>query len=138
MLATRSTRARSIHTTAHRLRPLAATAAAPAGPRRLGPPSPLAKARERIQHRDAVAVSPLLTDSFGRKHDYLRMSLTEKCNLRCTYCMPEQGVPLLPPDHLLSTDEVDRIARVFVHHGVRKIRLTGGEPTIRRDIIDVV
>ncbi|BGP38867.1 hypothetical protein JCM10449v2_002805 [Rhodotorula kratochvilovae] len=52
--------------------------------------------------------------------------------------MPEQGVPLLPKDHLLTTDEVDRIARVFVNHGVTKIRLTGGEPTIRRDIIDVV
>ncbi|GJN87650.1 hypothetical protein Rhopal_000605-T1 [Rhodotorula paludigena] len=52
--------------------------------------------------------------------------------------MPESGVPLLPPDHLLTTDEVERTARLFVHHGVRKIRLTGGEPTIRKDIVDVV
>lgn len=52
--------------------------------------------------------------------------------------MPEQGVPLLPKDDLLTADELERVARVFVDHGVRKIRLTGGEPTIRRDIIDIV
>ncbi|BGP46974.1 hypothetical protein JCM10450v2_002826 [Rhodotorula kratochvilovae] len=132
---------RSLHTSAALLRPAALPLAAGLAPSRLDRPSSdqvRKQARERIQQRDAVAVSPLLTDSYGRKHDYLRISLTEKCNLRCTYCMPEQGVPLLPKDHLLTTDEVDRIARVFVHHGVTKIRLTGGEPTIRRDIIDVV
>ena len=52
--------------------------------------------------------------------------------------MPEQGVPLLPKDDLLTADELERVARVFVDHGVRKVRLTGGEPTIRRDIIDIV
>jgi len=52
--------------------------------------------------------------------------------------MPEQGVPLLPKDDLLTADELERVARVFVDHGVRKIRLTGGEPTIRRDIVDIV
>lgn len=108
-------------------------------------------------------MSPFLTDSFGRQHDYLRISLTEKCNLRCeslllnfarlfaslelnslsprvpgTYCMPEDGVPLMPRDHMLTTDEVERVARMFVAHGVTKIRLTGGEPTIRKDLLDVV
>ncbi|GAA5945733.1 hypothetical protein JCM10213_002700 [Rhodosporidiobolus nylandii] len=111
------------------------------------PPAPTAplldihnKARARIAQRDhqGPAVSPFLTDSFGRQHDYLRISLTEKCNLRCTYCMPEAGVPLLPPDNLLTTDEVERVAKLFVEQGVRKIRLTGGEPTVRRDIVDVV
>ncbi|GAA6038820.1 hypothetical protein NBRC10512_006710 [Rhodotorula toruloides] len=83
--------------------------------------------------------SPALTDSFGRKHDYLRISLTEKCNLRCTYCMPETGNPnLLPPSHLLTTPEIERVARMFVRQGVRKIRLTGGEPTVRKDLVDVV
>ncbi|GAA5973780.1 hypothetical protein JCM11641_003152 [Rhodosporidiobolus odoratus] len=97
-------------------------------------------ARSRIAQRDQQesAVSPFLTDSFGRQHDYLRISLTEKCNLRCTYCMPASGVPLLPPDNLLDTDEVERVAKLFVANGVRKIRLTGGEPTIRKDLVDVV
>lgn len=52
--------------------------------------------------------------------------------------MPEQGVPLLPPDHLLTTPEIERVARMFVSHGVKKIRLTGGEPTVRKDLLDVV
>lgn len=99
---------------------------------------PSTQARTRIADRDRVAVSPALVDSFGRQHDYLRISLTEKCNLRCTYCMPAQGVPLLPDDNRLSAPEIERVARVFVQHGVRKIRLTGGEPTVRRDLVDIV
>ncbi|GAA5849418.1 hypothetical protein JCM5353_001082 [Sporobolomyces roseus] len=83
-------------------------------------------------------VSPNLIDSFGRQHDYLRISLTEKCNLRCTYCMPSTGVPLLPRDDLLTTDEIERVAKLFISNGVKKIRLTGGEPTVRKDLIDVV
>ncbi|XP_068149510.1 molybdenum cofactor biosynthesis protein 1 isoform X1 [Drosophila tropicalis] len=82
-------------------------------------------------------VSPL-TDSFGRHHTYLRISLTERCNLRCDYCMPAEGVPLQPKSHLLSNEELIRLARIFVEQGVRKIRLTGGEPTVRRDIVDIV
>ncbi|ORY96779.1 hypothetical protein BCR43DRAFT_492261 [Syncephalastrum racemosum] len=83
-------------------------------------------------------VSERLTDQFGRKHNYLRISLTEKCNLRCTYCMPAEGVPLTPSDKLLSTDEILRLARLFVNQGVDKIRLTGGEPTVRPDLLDIV
>ncbi|GAA5881376.1 hypothetical protein JCM3774_002538 [Rhodotorula dairenensis] len=98
----------------------------------------LESARARIAARDKSEPSPHLVDSFGRRHDYLRISLTEKCNLRCTYCMPEHGVPLLPNDARLSVDEIDRVARVFVQHGVRKIRLTGGEPTVRPDLVDIV
>ncbi|KAM8709896.1 hypothetical protein ACLKA7_016662 [Drosophila subpalustris] len=79
-----------------------------------------------------------LTDSFGRHHTYLRISLTERCNLRCDYCMPAEGVPLQPKSQLLTTEEVLRLARIFVEQGVRKIRLTGGEPTVRRDIVEVV
>ncbi|CAI5980675.1 unnamed protein product [Closterium sp. NIES-65] len=82
-------------------------------------------------------VTDVLTDSFGRQHSYLRISLTERCNLRCSYCMPAEGVELTPKEHLLSTDEVIRLAAVFVSQGVTKIRLTGGEPTVRRDIVDI-
>ncbi|GAA96517.1 hypothetical protein E5Q_03185 [Mixia osmundae IAM 14324] len=92
------------------------------------------------QMRRKLAASPRepLVDRFGRRHDYLRISLTEKCNLRCTYCMPEQGAPLSPAEHLLSTPEIARIARLFVANGVRKIRLTGGEPTLRPDLLDLM
>lgn len=85
-----------------------------------------------------VPTSEILHDRFQRKHTYLRLSLTERCNLRCTYCMPEQGVPLQPPEHLLQTPELLRIARYFFEAGVRKFRLTGGEPTLRRDLVDIV
>ena len=76
----------------------------------------------------------ILTDQFKRKHTYLRISLTERCNLRCTYCMPAEGVPLSPKSHIMNYDEVYTIAKTFVEHGVTKIRLTGGEPLIRKDI----
>ena len=74
-----------------------------------------------------------LTDTFGRKHTYLRISLTERCNLRCTYCMPEQGVKVSPSGTLMTSDEVFQIAKRFVDFGVNKIRLTGGEPLVRKD-----
>lgn len=76
----------------------------------------------------------ILTDSFQRKHTYLRISLTERCNLRCTYCMPAEGIPLIPKSHIMSYDEIYTIAETFVDNGVKKIRLTGGEPLIRKDI----
>ncbi|KAJ1302834.1 hypothetical protein OPQ81_003138 [Rhizoctonia solani] len=81
---------------------------------------------------------PSLVDSFGRKHDYLRISLTEKCNLRCRYCMPEEGVSLSPSGNILTNEEVIRLARIFVQHGVNKIRLTGGEPTLRRGLPELI
>ncbi|KAF6146961.1 hypothetical protein GIB67_036680 [Kingdonia uniflora] len=79
----------------------------------------------------------MLTDSFGRLHTYLRISLTERCNLRCHYCMPDEGVKLTPSPLLLSQNEIVRLANLFVSSGVDKIRLTGGEPTIRKDIEDI-
>lgn len=79
-----------------------------------------------------------LTDTFGRKHDYLRISLTDKCNLRCTYCMPENGIDLQPHDSYMTRSEVLAIAREFVKMGVRKIRLTGGEPLVRKDAADII
>ncbi|MGC6402304.1 MAG: GTP 3',8-cyclase MoaA [Flavobacteriaceae bacterium] len=82
--------------------------------------------------------SNILVDSMGRDHNYLRISLTEKCNLRCTYCMPEQGVPLTPSAQLMTADEIYQIAKIFVRHGVTKIRLTGGEPLVRKDFKEIV
>lgn len=83
------------------------------------------------------SVSDILVDSFGRLHTYLRISLTERCNLRCQYCMPAEGVELTPNPQLLSTNEIVRLASIFVNSGVDKIRLTGGEPSIRKDIEDI-
>ncbi|XP_061699532.1 molybdenum cofactor biosynthesis protein 1 isoform X2 [Syngnathoides biaculeatus] len=85
-----------------------------------------------------IPFSSFLTDNFGRRHNYLRISLTEKCNLRCQYCMPEEGVKLTPRGQLLTTAEVLTLARLFVQEGVEKIRLTGGEPLIRPDVLDIV
>lgn len=81
--------------------------------------------------------SNMLVDSFGRLHTYLRISLTERCNLRCQYCMPAEGVDLTSSSKLLTRNEIIRLANLFVSSGVNKIRLTGGEPTIRKDIDDI-
>ncbi|CAA9994495.1 unnamed protein product [Nesidiocoris tenuis] len=87
---------------------------------------------------ESVAPSPILKDSFGRQHTYLRISLTERCNLRCQYCMPEDGVDLTKKQDLLTSDEMLKLAELFVKQGVTKIRLTGGEPTVNKDIIRIV
>ncbi|MBL4655112.1 MAG: GTP 3',8-cyclase MoaA [Bacteroidia bacterium] len=80
----------------------------------------------------------ILQDPFGRIHDYLRISLTEKCNLRCSYCMPEAGVQLSPRDSILSAQEIYDITKIFIGLGINKIRLTGGEPLIRKDFKDII
>lgn len=102
-------------------------------------PSVLSQA---AQTRPAQAsVDPALVDSFGRRHRYLRVSLTDRCNLRCQYCMPDEGEePLVPNDggDLLTAEELRRLTSLFVRLGVRKVRLTGGEPTIRGDFARVV
>ncbi|MCS7154903.1 MAG: GTP 3',8-cyclase MoaA [Bacteroidota bacterium] len=79
-------------------------------------------------------VHPALVDPFGRAHTYLRISLTERCNLRCLYCMPEEGVALKPRQELLTLEEIYRLATLFVRLGVKKIRLTGGEPLVRKGV----
>ena len=93
-------------------------------------PSPI----EGLQRPDH---GPLL-DPFGRRHTYLRVSVTDRCNYRCTYCMPAEGLDWMPREHLLSFEEITRIVRVFATMGVRKIRLTGGEPTVRRGLEGLV
>jgi cyclic pyranopterin phosphate synthase len=73
-------------------------------------------------------------DSFDRKIDYLRISLTDLCNLRCQYCMPEEGVPLRPRSDFLSYEEITAVAREAARLGLTKIRLTGGEPLVKKDL----
>ena len=80
----------------------------------------------------------ILTDNFGRKHNYLRISLLEKCNLRCSYCMPADGIVLSPKESLMTANEIYSIAQLFVTNGVDKIRLTGGEPFLRKDFPDII
>jgi len=87
---------------------------------------------------DAKPFRSFLTDSYNRFHNYLRISITERCNLRCTYCMPSEGIDLTPNEKLLSSEEILRLARLFVSQGVTKIRLTGGEPTVRKDCVELV
>ncbi len=96
--------------------------------------APAAAARGAL--RTAAEAAPL-KDSFGRVHTYLRLSLTEKCSLRCVYCMPAEGVPLSPPNSLLTPTELGRLTAIFARRGITKIRLTGGEPLVRRDIVDI-
>lgn len=79
-----------------------------------------------------------LADRFARVHTYLRVSVTDRCNYRCTYCMPAEGLDWMPRADLLSFEEITRIVRVLAGMGVWKVRLTGGEPTVRRGLPDLV
>jgi cyclic pyranopterin phosphate synthase len=79
-----------------------------------------------------------LVDSYGRRIKSMRISITDKCNFRCTYCMPAEGLPWLKKAEILSYEEIVRIARVAVNIGIEQIRLTGGEPLVRRDVPELV
>lgn len=79
-----------------------------------------------------------LVDSYGRRIKSMRISVTDKCNFRCTYCMPAEGLPWLKKSEILSYEEIERIARVAVSIGIEQLRLTGGEPLVRRDIAELV
>lgn len=79
-----------------------------------------------------------LIDSFGRVHKDLRVSLTDKCNLRCTYCMPAEGVEWLPSQHILNTNELNKLIKILCDLGITEIRLTGGEPLLRPDILEII
>lgn len=80
----------------------------------------------------------MIVDRFGRVHNYLRISLTDNCNLRCFYCMPEENYDFTPSGHLMQAHEIEALARIFVENGVNKIRLTGGEPLIRKDAGEII
>jgi cyclic pyranopterin phosphate synthase len=81
--------------------------------------------------------SPVLADALGRKVTYLRLSVTDRCDLRCVYCMAEH-MTFLPKAQVLSLEEIDRIAAAFIRLGVRKLRLTGGEPLVRKGFLDLL
>ncbi|GAA4716893.1 GTP 3',8-cyclase MoaA [Nocardioides conyzicola] len=86
-----------------------------------------------------VVTTQRLEDRFGRVATDLRVSLTDRCNLRCSYCMPAEGLEWLPNDALLSDDEIVRMVRIGVEQlGIREVRFTGGEPLVRRGIVDIV
>lgn len=85
-----------------------------------------------------MATGVKLTDRFGRVHDYLRISVTDRCNLRCVYCMPEEGMEFEPDGNLLSFDEIAAVVRVLARRGVSKLRLTGGEPLVRKNVEQLV
>ena len=80
----------------------------------------------------------ILIDNWGRQVNYLRIAVTDRCNLRCFYCMPEEGINYLPKKELLTYEELLRVAKIVSELGVNKIRLTGGEPFIRRDFINFI
>ncbi|KAJ6483888.1 hypothetical protein DFH09DRAFT_1460119 [Mycena vulgaris] len=105
----------------------------------LARPSLRLRAQEKIAEIDSTSpFSSALVDDFHRRHDYLRISLTERCNLRCFYCMPSEGIELSPSENILTNEEILRLATLFVKSGVTKIRLTGGEPTVRKGISEII
>src|SRR5262245_26178804 len=79
-----------------------------------------------------------LIDPQGRRIDYVRLSVTDRCNYRCTYCMPAGGIDHIDRADILSFEEIVAIVRCFASLGVRRLRITGGEPTVRRDLVDLV
>ena len=80
----------------------------------------------------------MIKDKFERNHNYLRISLTDNCNLRCFYCMPEEEYDFTPASRLMQTNEIETLAKIFVDEGVTKIRLTGGEPLVRKDAAKII
>ncbi|MCX6502773.1 MAG: GTP 3',8-cyclase MoaA [Microbacterium sp.] len=96
------------------------------------------RARPAVAATGPAAIGDPLVDTHGRVHRDLRISLTDRCSLRCTYCMPEQGNEWLARESILTLEEIERIARVAAADGISTFRLTGGEPLLRRDIVDVV
>src|ERR1700691_4185783 len=85
-----------------------------------------------------MPISGPLVDRYGRVHDDLRISVTDRCNLRCVYCMPQAGLFFLPKDELLTFDEITRLARAGKGLGVSALRITGGEPLVRKGLASLV
>jgi GTP 3',8-cyclase len=80
----------------------------------------------------------MITDKYNRVHNYLRISMTDNCNLRCFYCMPEEDYEFTPASRLMQAGEIESLAKIFVSQGVNKIRLTGGEPLVRKDAAEII
>ncbi len=79
-----------------------------------------------------------MKDGFDREIDYLRISVTDKCNLRCRYCMPKQGVEVMPHEEVLTLEEIFRVVRIMESLGVKKVRFTGGEPLVRKNLVKLI
>ena len=97
----------------------------------------LAEEQGKSSLSSATQYEPL-QDTFGRTFDYVRIAITEKCNLRCTYCMPEEGVDFKNGEQILTSEEILRIIGVLARMGIKKVRFTGGEPLVRKDIVQLV
>jgi molybdenum cofactor biosynthesis protein A len=97
----------------------------------------LTKAKASLNN---IAPSPteMVTDKYKRYHTYLRISLSERCNLRCRYCMPPEGVPLQQQENILTTPEINKLVHLFAQSGIDKVRLTGGEPLLRKDLSEII
>jgi len=100
---------------------------------------------EKLEHKytnrsvtHSVTQDSRITDQYDRTFNYLRIAVNEKCNLRCIYCMPEKGIPFEPLEKLLTREEIIRIVQVVAKLGVNKIRFTGGEPLLRKDLVELV
>lgn len=105
----------------------------PAAPRDL-----LADAATKRRELQGAASDGGMRDGFGRRIEYLRISVTDKCNLRCVYCMPVEGLPWLRRDDLLTYEEIERIVATMAPMGLRRLRITGGEPLVRRELPSLV
>ena len=79
-----------------------------------------------------------MTDNYGRVIDYIRISVTDRCNLRCVYCMPEEGVESVTHNEILKFDEILRICRLLASKGLKKVKITGGEPLVRRGVANLI
>jgi cyclic pyranopterin phosphate synthase len=105
----------------------------------LDPPTSFVPAASLVAHTPATGAGPRrLIDGYGRHISDLRISVTDRCNFRCVYCMPEEGMQWLKRETILTFDEIERLARVGVELGIEEIRLTGGEPTLRPDLPELV
>jgi cyclic pyranopterin phosphate synthase len=91
-----------------------------------------------VRSLSGASTSPSMVDSFGRRIEYLRISVTDKCNLRCVYCMPVEGLPWLKRDEILDYEEIARVVRVMATMGLKRLRITGGEPLVRRDLSSLI
>ncbi|HEX6309128.1 MAG TPA: GTP 3',8-cyclase MoaA [Longimicrobiales bacterium] len=98
----------------------------------------LSAAEARRRAVQAPADTGGMRDGFGRRIHYLRISVTDKCNLRCVYCMPEEGLPWLRRDDLLTYEEIERIVATMAGMGLRRVRITGGEPLVRRELPSLI
>lgn len=83
-------------------------------------------------------IQDMLIDNHGREINYLRLAVTDRCNIRCFYCMPETGITYLPKQELLTYEEIERLITLLARMGITKVRLTGGEPFVRRDLMKLI